>query len=341
MMRKKKRMAMSLFLIGMLLGGCDKKTEYTERFFAMDTYMSMTIYGEGAKEAFAQAKSEIDKLEKILSVTDDESEVFRINQSTEEEQIITEEVETLLSTAKQLHERTNGALDVTLYPVLKLWGFTTRNYQVPKEEELEEARLKTGMERLILEGDRLCMESGTEIDFGALAKGYAGKKAAMQLKKAGITSAILNLGGNVQTVGLKPDGSKWKVALKDPEQTESYAGILTVDEKAIVTSGGYERYFEDDNGNKWGHILDPKTGYPAESGLLSVTIVGEDGTVCDALSTAFYVMGIEKAEEYWRKYGGFEAIFITTQNEIYLTEGLEQAFVPAGNYEEQEVKVIR
>ena len=150
------------------------------------------------------------------------------------------------------------------------------------------------------------------------------------LKDEGISSAVLDLGGNIQTVGSRPDGGEWRVGVKSPDG--GILGVLSIRDMAVVTSGGYERYFEQDGQIYW-HILDPKTGYPADSGLASVTIVGSDGTLCDGLSTAVFVMGRERAQELWRQWGGFEMLLLDSEGTIYITEGLEGSFEPESGLE--------
>lgn len=158
------------------------------------------------------------------------------------------------------------------------------------------------------------------LDFGGIAKGYAAEKCAKLLEAAGIEAALLSLGGNLQTVGTKPDGSAWAVGIADPENpTQAIATLTFTGSLALVTSGGYQRYFEED-GVRYHHILDPKTGYPARSGLASVTILAESGTLADALSTALFVMGLDAAAEFWRGSDDFEAVFVTDGGKIYATQ---------------------
>jgi thiamine biosynthesis lipoprotein len=184
-----------------------------------------------------------------------------------------------------------------------------------------------------------------QIDLGSVAKGYTGDCILEQFRNQGVTSAILNLGGNVQTLGAKPDGSPWRVAITDPVSAGN-AGMVEIIGKAVVTSGGYERYFEED-GVVYRHIMDPSSGYPVDNDLLSVSIIGDSGLVCDALSTALFVMGLDRAAAFWKAWGSdsngacdFEAVFITVDGKIYITEGLEDSFSPLGTYKGTEPTVI-
>ena len=168
------------------------------------------------------------------------------------------------------------------------------------------------------------LPDGVEIDLGSVAKGYTGDVLAGLLKAYGVESALLDLGGNIQTIGVKPDGTPWRIGVQDPEG-DGYIGVVSVSGKAVVTSGGYERYFERDGARYW-HIIDPATGTPARSGLASVTVVGDAGVVCDALSTALFVMGLDGALEHWREYRDFEAVLIADDGSVTVTAGLEDSF---------------
>ena len=141
-----------------------------------------------------------------------------------------------------------------------------------------------------------------------------------------MTSGIISLGGNVQTLGLKPDGTEWKVAVQDPANTSSYLGVVSVGETAVVTSGGYQRYFTDSRGTTYQHIINPTSGYPVTNTLQSVTIICSDGTMADSLSTAMYVLGESRAISYWRTYGGFEMILVTKDSQIICTKVLIEEF---------------
>jgi len=213
-----------------------------------------------------------------------------------------------------------------MYPVVRAWGFTTSDYRIPGEDELTGLLEHVDYTALTVDGDAATLPAGMEMDLGAVAKGYAGEMAADLLRERGVESALLNMGGNVQTVGAKPDGSSWRIGIQDPNQpTGGYLGVLLLKDQAAVTSGGYERYFEQDGVRYW-HIMDPHTGAPARSGLTSVTIVGDKGGLCDGLSTSLFVLGLDGALDYWHTYGGFEAILVDENKDVWLTGGLKDSF---------------
>ena len=166
-----------------------------------------------------------------------------------------------------------------------------------------------------------------QIDFGGIAKGYTGQKLAELFQEYGVSSALVSLGGNIQAIGTKPDGSSWKVGIRDPKGgQQDYIGVLFVENQAVVTSGGYERYFEED-GKTYIHIINPRTGYPADGDLLSVTIVSRDGTLADGMSTALYIMGYEKACQFWRQHREeFNVILVTDDGKIHISENLKENF---------------
>lgn len=314
--------ALLLLLSLLFLCGCGQK-KAAETVFAMDTVMELTVWGSDAGNHVKAAAERIRELEAALSVTRADSEVVRLNAG--EIVALSADTESLLERSLALREETGGAFDPMIYPLVKLWGFTTGEYRVPAETEIAEmlAKVRTGTVEL---EDGMAAAHGAELDFGAVAKGYAGAVLAREMKAAGVESALLQLGGNVQTVGLKPDSSRWRVGIRDPWGGEdSYLGVLEVGETAVVTSGGYQRYFEE-AGTRYCHILDPATGYPASSGLASVTIVAEDGFLADGLSTALYVMGLDAAAEFWRSRDDFEAVLVTDNGRIYVTGGLRDCF---------------
>lgn len=177
------------------------------------------------------------------------------------------------------------------------------------------------------------------LDLGTVGKGCAGDEAIRILRESGVSSASINLGGNVQTIGSKPNGSAWRIGLKEPTG-EGNVGVLSVSDCAVVTSGNYEKYFITYDGTIYGHIMNPKTGYPADNDLLSVTIIAAEDKLCDALSTAMFVMGADSAEEYWRQNKDFDMILITENGEMRITEGIYDSFKIDGDHTNLSVKKI-
>ena len=320
-----------LLLSAMLLASCSAPTseenskEATASLFAMNTYMTFTAYGETAGVALEEAVDLVEKVEDLWSVTDTGSEIYAANHSGGRPIPVSRETAELVSFALEMAEETDGALDPTLYPVLAAWGFTTDTKQAPSEPEIDGLLQNVNYRRISLDGTSLTVPDGMALDLGAVGKGYAASLVAEVLAEHDVTSALVNLGGNVQAVGHRPDGRDWRIGVRAPWEDENL-GVLEISDAAVVTSGGYENYFEDAEGNLYWHILDPATGHPADSGLRAVTIVGEDGGRCDALSTALFVMGAEKAEKYWRENGGFDMLLVTDENEVILTEGIAGRF---------------
>ena len=295
--------------------------------FAMDTIMTFTVIHEDGDQIIIEAEQEIRRLENLLSVTLENSDVSKINAAAGKEAVeIEKDTMILLEAGKNLGVMTGGAFDIAISPLVKAWGFTEAEHHVPSQAELDALLPLTDSDDVVLDKMTAYLEKeGMAVDLGGITKGYASDKVASLLKGKGVESAIVSLGGNVFGIGTKPDGDKWEVALANPLDANDYCGLISIEDKAVVTSGGYQRFFEE-NGKKYHHIIDPATGYPAESGLLSVTIISESGMEADVLSTALFVMGLEDALEYWQENGGFEAIFVTEAGEVVATEGADSCF---------------
>lgn len=308
-------------------------------FMSMDTAMTLTAYGPAATDALEAARTRIMAVEDRLSTTRPEGDIGRLNRASGAQVSVSRDTAELAAFALNLSTETDGALDPTLYPILCAWGFTTGNYRVPPQDELADLLSVTGRDKMSLRGDSLQLGPGTMLDLGALGKGYASDQAIGVLRDAGISSAIVNLGGNVQTLGLRPDGTPWHVGIAAPEG--GLLGTLEIRECAVITSGGYQRFFTGPDGRTYWHILDPRTGAPARSGVLSATVVAESGALCDGLSTSFFVMGAEKAAQWYREHGGIDFLLYTEDGELWLTEGLEKSFTPSSRYERAKVRVIR
>ena len=326
-----------LLMALVLLTGCGTVQKSTNTVYAMDTVMSLTAYGKQAEAALMDGTKEIHRLDTLLSTALEGSEIYRINR--DRDAIVSRETGLLLQRALEIAEMTDGAFDPTIYPLMKAWGFSTEdgenNYRVPGDVKSLLSLVDYRKVRLqeITEGDDAGAFRATfpasvpmGLDLGGIAKGYASQKVLEAMQSAGVETAVISLGGNVGVMGTKPDGSSWTVGIRDPNGEESdYLATLSLpgQEQAqyVITSGGYERYFEQD-GVRYHHILDPHTGYPADTGLCSVTVVSSDGTLADALSTALFVMGKDKAQNFWRQHSSEFDMILFDGTALYATPGV-------------------
>ncbi len=337
MVSKNKRIiALGLCLILLLLSGCrNAQQKKSVQFFSMDTLMQITAYGGSETDsALQKARRLIESFDREFDATDPDGWVSRLQNGEKPRG----DIAAVLQTAQQIGNLTEGALDLTLYPLSDAWGFYSKKYTVPDTEQIRTLLQNKGAWKI--ENDIFSCTPGTKLDLGSVAKGYAGDQAAAILRDAGIRSAVLSLGGNVQTVGAKPDGSSWTVAVADPNDPQNTVGNLFLIDMAAVTSGSYQRNFRE-NGKLYHHILDPATGCPVENDLLSATVVCREGVIADGLSTALFVMGTEKSLQFYRtNVLSFEALFITKRNEILITEGLADRFEKT-NADYRDAQILR
>lgn len=296
----------------------------------MSTVMTHRAFGKYAEESLRAVRDEAVRLEKLLSCFMPGSEISRINRSAGMKyERLSKDTYEVLSRAVEFSNCCQGLFDVTIGPLVTLWN-SGRNASRPPEElrirqiipfvhyadlMLDPCEKAAGLQRM-----------GQSIDLGGIGKGFAGDKFLEVFKKYGVSSAFTNIGGNVVALGTKPDGSPWRVGIQHPRQEDSLMGLVSVADKAVVTSGDYQRYFTDRNGKRHHHILDPSTGYPAESGLVSVTIVADSSTDADALSTLLFVAGMEKGIELLKRFSGTEAVFVDMDLQVHVTAGLKECF---------------
>lgn len=314
---------------------CSQNSSFVA-FESMNTFMTLKAYGKNAAKANSKVKARICELEDFFSTTKPESDVYKINQADGDFEFFHKETACLALYAFEMAEKTGGALNLAVYPIVKAWGFTTGEYKIPSETEIRSILPYTDFTKIKIQevpfenaenSEKTFVihkPAGAMIDFGAIAKGFAGDEAVKILKTCGVDSAILDLGGNIVAFGTKTDGAEWNVGIKNPWDAENPAAGLKVKNTNVVTSGGYERFFVGDDGKKYIHIFDGKTGFPVENELESVTVVCEKGVYADALSTALFVMGKEKAVDFWNKSRDFDMILITKDGKIFYTSGLKQ-----------------
>lgn len=288
-----------LALLMLITGGCTQKPVQAQSF-ALDTIITIKILSGGDDEDIQAALRHIDQCESLLSAHRSGSDLETINTSEGAAVSIDPLTVHILSSALQIAQQTNNALDITLYEVSRLWDYKSDNPQLPTSEQIQTALSFRGMDRICIHDNTVTVQN-TRIDLGAVAKGAIGDEAAQVLKARGVTCALLNLGGNIMTLGDKSDGSPWIVSIEDPDGNGTIGSLQFSGSKAVATSSGAQRYFELD-GVRYHHILDPQTGYPADSGLSSVTVLAPDGLTADALSTALFVAGEDAAQTILQQY---------------------------------------
>lgn len=320
----------------LLLCGCSAK-DASAQFIAMDTSISLRFSGAKAAAAVAAAETRLRDLESLLSRTLPDSQVSRLNDAAGAPQAVDPRVRALLAAAQDYAALTGGAFDATIAPVVSAWGFTEAEFRVPARDELDALLSCVGADRIDLQGETAALMPGTQIDLGGIAKGYATDLMRALCDEYEITSGTVALGGNIYVRGTKEGGALWQIGVQDPAGS-GLVGIVGLTDAYAVTSGGYQRYFEKD-GAVYHHIIDPATGCPADSGLTSVTVIASaapedgadglpgNGTMCDALSTALFVMGEEAALEFRRSSGlDFDLVLVTEDGRVVITDGIAQHF---------------
>lgn len=329
-------------LLAMLLGGCTASTMQgsagqnvpsqstgsqetgEQEFYAMDTVMSIRAYGGDAQKAVNECMSYINNLETLISRTREDSEISKLNAAEGKVAELSQDTADILARALELSDDAEGYFDPTVANLSDLWNVGGENPKVPAAADITVALKTVGYDRVKLDGITAQMDAGMKIDLGGIGKGYAADQVVAILKEHGVEKAVVALGGNIYVVGEKEEGVKWSVGITDPDDPAGYLGKLSLSDTSIVTSGDYERYFEQD-GVRYCHIFDPATGYPAQSDLRSVTIVGTNSTQCDAFSTALFVMGHDKALEFCKAHG-VEAVLVRSDKTISVTDGLKDSF---------------
>jgi thiamine biosynthesis lipoprotein len=301
--------------------------------YAMGTVMTHKAFGVYAKEALAAVCREVSRIEERLSRFLPDSEISRVNASagTKSEKV-TRETHDVLSTAVEFSRSFPGCFDVTIGPLVSLWKIGQESSAQPDDASIWQVLPLVNYRDLILNpGKRTAglRNAGQSVDLGGIGKGVAGDKIVGVFKRFGISSAFSNLGGNVVTLGTKPDGSPWQIGIQHPRQNGGLIGSVAVVNQTVVTSGDYQRCFMDSRGKRHHHILDPTTGYPAESGLISVSIVTDRSVAADPLSTIVFVAGMEKGLSYLRRFPQTEAILVDSDLGVYVTQGLRSRFQAA------------
>lgn len=293
-----------------------EKTPISRTEFMLDTICTVTLYdwsGNGS-QLLDGAFNLCEEYEHLLSTTVSGSDVYQINHSHGVPVEVSPQTVQLISDAAEYSRLSDGAFDITIYPVKQLWDFSGTNHAIPAKSELAAGVKQVDYTKIRLEGSAVTLPDGMGIDLGAIAKGFTADKMAAYLREKGVKSAIIDLGGNVMVIGSKPDGSDWRVGIQEPFG-QSNIDVIEVSDQSVVTSGVYQRYFEKD-GTLYHHILSAADGMPCNTELYSVTIIGKSSEECDALSTACMLLGYERAKTLLENYPNVQAIFVTDKKEL-------------------------
>lgn len=321
---KYKKLLLFLFLVCCILvaslTGCGLRTEpKTEQTFLLDTIVSVTYYQNADREAVLGALELCRKYELVFSRTDSRSELYRLNEADRME--VSDALLTVLQTAFDYCRSSNGRFDITLGGVSALYGFSEEHPHCPDPKLLADALDAVGYEHIHIDGTRVSIDHpDAVIDLGAIAKGFIADEMKAYLAEQGVEHAIISLGGNIHTLGGKPDGDAFAIGIRCPEKdTAQLVATVCVSEDSVVTSGVYERFFVE-NGITYHHILDPATGAPLQTDLLSVSVIGPSSMHCDALSTVCFSMGLE-GMELVENLEDYEVLFVTKDGQLHSSSG--------------------
>lgn len=330
------RRALLFLMVVVASTGCSPPPEKrSEAEFLLGTVIDVTTYGEVPDSVFESVFERVREIETRMSTSEEDyetTELMEVNDAAGRSPVhVSEDTFEVVSQAVEYSRLTEGAFDVTVQPLVSLWGIGTESAAIPEEEQIDAALAAVDYRRVDLEPATHSIylpREGMGVDVGGIAKGYAADEAERILRDAGVRWALLDFGGNILTIGTKPDGSHWRIGIQLPSPEASrgtYLGIVEVSDLAVVTSGTYERYFEED-GIRYHHILDTDTGYPVRNSLESVTIITDVSMRADALSTAVFAMGLDAGRDFVETLDEVEALFVTKDKEVYFTSGMRDYF---------------
>ncbi len=326
-----KKFLLIFVLILIIATGCESKVEpINKTTYALGTEIHITVWTNNqqkGEEAIQKSFKRIQEIEERMSANIETSDVSLINKSAGVDWVdVHEDTAYVINKSLGYAKISKGAFDPTIGKLVKLWGIHTGNERVPTDSEIEDALAYVNYNLLDKKDETIFMlkKSGARIDLGGIAKGYAADEVYSILKDSGIKHGLINLGGNVLTLGKKVDGEKWRVGIQNPyAPTGTHIAIAEVSDETVVTSGNYERYFIKD-GIRYHHIIDTKTGYPSKNGIIGATIITSKSIDADALSTSVYTLGVESGLKLIEELEGVETMIITEENKVYISSGLEK-----------------
>jgi FAD:protein FMN transferase len=319
-----------LFISIAVYGGGNKEERFSDAHFALGTVCTITLYGQSNEKVFQAAFDLIDDIESKMSVSLPNSEVAAINRSAGIAPVeVSEDTFAVIEQSLEYVNTSIGKFDITVQPLVQLWGIGTEQARIPAQAEIDEAIGLISANDVVLSRPNSAVflkRKGMAVDLGGIAKGYAADRVKDYLLDQGFSKGILNFGGNIVTFGEKAGGDPWVIGIQDPYDTRGTpVGTLDLSEGSVVTSGIYERYFERD-GRRYHHILDPDTGYPVENELASVSIVADQAIVADVFSTIVFALGVTKGMSLLESIPKIDGVLVTKGRKVLVTSGLMPSF---------------
>ncbi|WP_411680799.1 FAD:protein FMN transferase [Clostridium thailandense] len=326
---------LSIILISIFITSDNKNYSIVRDSYSLGTIVQLKAYGSKAEKAIEEVIDKLNEIDNKMSVFKGYSEVSKINTSAgEESQVVSKDTYFLIKKAVEYCSISGGAFDITIRPLVELWGIGKDNSRIPESNELTKKIKLVNYKDIVLHEDTKSVflrNKEQQIDLGGIAKGFAADEAKNILVKHNIKNAIIDLGGNIFALGKNVNGLPWRIGIQDPLKSRGqFVGIINIINKSVVTSGGYERYFIQDD-KIFHHIINPSTGYPSESDILSATIISDYSIDGDGLSTGIYIMGLPKAIDLIESIKGVDAIFINNNKEIHVTSGMRNNFILTNN----------
>lgn len=334
-MKRSIHLSLIILLIAGLMTGCQSKEVvseevFTKTNFVLGTVVTITLYDHGSEALLDKGFDRLLEIENLMSANLEASDIGQINLLAGQEAVtISDETFDVIEKGIYYGDLSKGYFDISMEPVVGLWQIGTDEAHVPTLESLEEALSYVDYHKIKLDAKNKTVylpEKGMGLDLGGIAKGYAADELVQLLKEAGVQSAMLNLGGNVFAMGKKTDGSNWNIGIQNPfDSRNKYFGIASIADQTVVTSGPYERYFEE-NGKRYHHIFDTRTGWPVENDIASVTVIADSSIDGDALSTTLFALGIDEGIDLIETLDKVECIFVDYDKKVTVSSGLKDSF---------------
>ena len=304
-----------------LVRGYERNREASQIGILMDTFVDIRVWGKDSDKALKESWKLLEDLSNKIDRFNPNSEISKINKNAGDYVEVSSDTLNIIKKAKYFAQITNGYFDPTIAPLMKIWGFYDKNYRIPDKKEIEDKLKYVDYRKIYIEGNKVMIEKGMELDLGGIAKGYLIDRIFEVLRKYSIDRAVLNLGGQVGVYGSPQKGDLWEVSIRHPRKDQDFIGRVFIKEGSVSTSGDYERFFIKDN-KRYCHIINPKDGYPSNS-VISVSVISKSGTEADALSTAFFILGKDAISLWKEKFSYLGLVIVFPNLNLWYSPNLE------------------